>query len=582
MTFISYAQNCEDIMLFRALRDIGQGFYVDVGANSPDEHSVTKAFYDRGWRGINIEPVMEFHQQLLAARPRDVNLPIAVADTTGFIDFYDVPGTGLSTISPKIAEDHRAAGYEVVKRNVLVETLDEVFRKYVSGDVHFLKIDVEGLEDSVLRGISLEEVRPWIIVVEATEVLSEVQNHASWEHLLKDRGYSFVYFDGLNRFYVAREHSDLARFFQSPPNVFDDWMRVGDRRAHDRANVLSDKLREEQDAHGAELRILRAQVEEWKTKAEAFEVTEEARRADEAARRAEEVARRAEDEARRAEDEARRVELEARLDELMRAMEEAATLRTAITEIREEFGEWARLREQTAAADVLAARQAAAADILAAEEAAAARVLAAEQAAAARVLAAEQAAASILAAGQAAERAAAEAATQAAAREAELAAQVAAVAAEATTLRHRVAELEYTAAVTKLNLDAMVASSSWRITAPIRAVKTAVVSRAKAVGAVVAGGQHPGGSLVKRAAHWSARQPMIKRAAVAVLVRSPALERKVRAIVAPPPGVQPVAVAHIPQPRQIESSGPAVVSRNPSPAEAIVETAFQRALARAR
>jgi FkbM family methyltransferase len=583
MTFISYAQNCEDIMLFRALRDIEQGFYVDVGANSPDEHSVTKAFYDRGWRGINIEPVMEFHQQLLAARPRDVNLPIAVADTTGFIDFYDVPGTGLSTISPKIAEDHRAAGYEVVKRNVVVETLDEVFRKYVSGDVHFLKIDVEGLEDSVLRGISLEEVRPWIIVVEATEVLSEVQNHASWEHLLKDRGYSFVYFDGLNRFYVAREHSDLARFFQSPPNVFDDWMRVGDRRAHDRANVLSDKLREEQDAHGAELRILRAQVEEWKTKAEALEVTEEARRADEAARRAEEAAR-------RAEDEARRVELEARLDELMRTMEEAAALRTGIAEMREEFGEWARLREQTAAAealaaeqaaaaDVLAARQAAAADVLAARQAAAADVVAAEEAAAARVLAAEEAAAAGIVA---AERAAAEAATQAAAREAELAAQVAAVAAEATALRHRVAELEYTAAVTKLNLDAMVASSSWRITAPIRAVKTAVVSRAKAVGAVVAGGRQPGGSLVKRAAHWSARQPMIKRAAVAVLVRSPALERKVRAIVAPPPGVQPVAVAHIPQPRQIESSGPAVVSRNPSPAEAIVETAFQRALARAR
>jgi len=75
---------------------------------------------------------------------------------------------------------------------------------------------------------------------------------------------------------------------------------------------------------------------------------------------------------------------------------------------------------------------------------------------------------------------------------------------------------------------------------------------------------------------------MIKRAAVAVLVRSPALERKVRAIVAPAPGVQTAAVAHIPQPRQLESSGPAIVSRNPSQAETIVESAFQRALARAR
>jgi hypothetical protein len=75
---------------------------------------------------------------------------------------------------------------------------------------------------------------------------------------------------------------------------------------------------------------------------------------------------------------------------------------------------------------------------------------------------------------------------------------------------------------------------------------------------------------------------MLKRAAVAVLVRSPALERKVRAIVAPPPGVQPAAVAHIPQPRQIGNTGPAITSRNPTPAEIIAENAFQRALARAR
>jgi FkbM family methyltransferase len=541
MTFISYAQNYEDIMLFRALRDVVDGFYVDVGANSPDEHSVTKAFYERGWHGINIEPVMEFHQQLLTARPRDINLPIAISDTTGFVDFHDVVGTGLSTISPKIAEDHRAAGYEVVKRRVVVETLDEVFRKYVSGDVHFLKIDVEGLEDAVLRGVSLVDVRPWVIVVEATAVLSEVQTHASWENLLTGRGYSFVYFDGLNRFYVAEEHPELVRSFQSPPNVFDDWMRVGDRRAHDKANVLSAKLQEEQEAHKAQLDAykarldaqleahkaqlnackaqldaqveahkaqleadtarqldaykaqldaVRAEVEEWKARAEAAQVSTEEHRA-------------------------HRAELEARLSELMRVMRRSAGLRTVIKSMREEFHDWVGIREQTAE------------------------------------------------------------------REAHLAAQVAAATAEATALRQRIAELEYASAVTKLNLDAMLASSSWRVTAPIRAVKTAVVSSTRAVSAVV-GGQQPGGSLIRRAVHWSARQPMIKRAAVAVLVRSPALERRVRAIVAPPPGVQTAAVAHIPQPRQLENSGPAIVSRNPSPAEAIVETAFQRALARAR
>ena len=47
MTFVSYAQNFEDVMLWRALRHVAHGFYIDVGAGHPDESSVTRAFYAR-------------------------------------------------------------------------------------------------------------------------------------------------------------------------------------------------------------------------------------------------------------------------------------------------------------------------------------------------------------------------------------------------------------------------------------------------------------------------------------------------------------------------------------------------------
>ena len=39
-------------------------------------------------------------------------------------------------------------------------------------------------------------------------------------------GYDFAYFDGLNRFYVAKEHSELSKLVAVPPNVFDDFVRV--------------------------------------------------------------------------------------------------------------------------------------------------------------------------------------------------------------------------------------------------------------------------------------------------------------------------------------------------------------------
>ena len=88
-------------------------------------------------------------------------------------------------------------------------------------EVHFLKIDVEGAEGTVLEGIDLECIRPWIILVESTEPNSPVTAHHNWEELLTSRRYEFVYFDGLNRFYISEEHANLRPAFSVPPSFFD-------------------------------------------------------------------------------------------------------------------------------------------------------------------------------------------------------------------------------------------------------------------------------------------------------------------------------------------------------------------------
>ena len=152
VTFISYGQNLEDVMLWRALRDVEDGFYIDVGAWDPCEDSVTLAFYERGWRGINVEPDPVKHRALLAGRPRDVNLAVALSDAAGEAMFHVVPGTGLSTLDPDIAARHRAAGFDIETRPVAVTTLGAVCEEYVHGPIHLLKVDVEGFELQVLRG----------------------------------------------------------------------------------------------------------------------------------------------------------------------------------------------------------------------------------------------------------------------------------------------------------------------------------------------------------------------------------------------------------------------------------------------
>jgi len=76
--FVMYSQDFEDWILFCALHDVENGFYVDVGANDPWALSVTKAFYERGWHGINIEPLRDKYDELCLDRPRDINLNLGI------------------------------------------------------------------------------------------------------------------------------------------------------------------------------------------------------------------------------------------------------------------------------------------------------------------------------------------------------------------------------------------------------------------------------------------------------------------------------------------------------------------------
>jgi hypothetical protein len=97
---ISYAKNREDILLWRALRDLPNGFYIDVGAEDPTQNSVTRAFYERGWNGINVESVSAHFDKLCNERPQDLTLQVAIGDRVGWSTLYEFPD-GFCRLSAK-------------------------------------------------------------------------------------------------------------------------------------------------------------------------------------------------------------------------------------------------------------------------------------------------------------------------------------------------------------------------------------------------------------------------------------------------------------------------------------------------
>lgn len=226
MTVRTYAQNFEDVLLWRALRHVPEGRYVDVGAGHPELHSVTKLFYDAGWSGINIEPVPELAQALAKQRPRDITLHAAVAAGPGstveltLVNAWDE----LSTTDPARRKELEAEGRDVTSVVVPAVRLTDVVDAAGAGDLHFFKVDVEGGELDVLGTLDLSRIRPWIVVVEVVSADSTSKSRSDIREHLESHDYVFAYFDGLNDFLVAKERSaDLLPSFAVPVNVRDDF-----------------------------------------------------------------------------------------------------------------------------------------------------------------------------------------------------------------------------------------------------------------------------------------------------------------------------------------------------------------------
>lgn len=212
--FISYSQCLEDLILFSFLYEIKRGFYIDIGANDPDKISVTKAFYLRGWNGINIEPLPENYKSLSINRVRDINLPIGIGAEKGNAILYSM-GTGSTT--SKIYSKNQTK-----KINITIDTMKNICEKYIpkGKEIDFCKIDIEGDEKNALLGFDFENYRPKIFCIESTKPGTYIPCFDNWEYILLRNDYSFIYEYQINRFYIDNRVNGLKeKLFYVQENI---------------------------------------------------------------------------------------------------------------------------------------------------------------------------------------------------------------------------------------------------------------------------------------------------------------------------------------------------------------------------
>lgn len=204
----SFSQKGEDVIIENQFGSKLNGFYVDIGAFHPIQHNNTYKFYLKGWTGINIEPHPFQYDKFVKNRPRDNNLNIGISSQKGRMVFHAFSTGALSTFSKTIAVNYQKIGYkESFQKRIEVSTLKEVFDKYITKNIDFMSIDVEGMELQVLKGNDWIKYKPKIICIETSDHNSIINGIISQKKkridcLLTSTGYHELLSNDLNTIYL--------------------------------------------------------------------------------------------------------------------------------------------------------------------------------------------------------------------------------------------------------------------------------------------------------------------------------------------------------------------------------------------
>ena len=227
--FISFSQNYEDVILRRIFNSKNKGNFVDVGSFHPFYNSNTYYFYNKGWRGLNIDMDEGNINKFNSLRSEDINLNIPISDKNETIDTYLIQNSSRSSIIKEVANINLKKDEVIIKTKQEARTLNKVLESNNVNKIDFVSIDVEGAEDKILSGFDIEKYSPKIIIIESVFPQSSEIKSNKTEKILQSSNYFPFYFDGINRFYCfERNLEKYKRFVEIPPNYFDNFIRFKD------------------------------------------------------------------------------------------------------------------------------------------------------------------------------------------------------------------------------------------------------------------------------------------------------------------------------------------------------------------
>lgn len=169
---ISYSQAGEDLIIefLIGAKKIDHFTYLDIGANHPTKFNNTYKFYEKGYRGVCIEPNPVIFSQLNKVRKNDICLNLGIGiEEKRCTDFYIMDNPFLNTFSKEEAENLEKNKHSKIKNIIQVDikTTEHIIGKYFKGiSPVFVNLDVEGLDEEIIRSFPFNKYRPYIFCIE--------------------------------------------------------------------------------------------------------------------------------------------------------------------------------------------------------------------------------------------------------------------------------------------------------------------------------------------------------------------------------------------------------------------------------
>ena len=206
----SYSQSGEDLIISALLERIygdRPKKYLDIGAHHPFLFSNTALLYLEGGQGILVEPDPSLSKTLKIKRPRDKTLQcgIHISDEDQ-ADFFIMSPPTLNTFSELEMQHYVDMGHKLIRKiTVKLRSINSLLEEF--GHIDFMNIDIEGLDEVVLKMINWEKYRPSCICVETINYAKKEDQEKSISiiNFMKSQGYLHYADTFINSIFVDKK-----------------------------------------------------------------------------------------------------------------------------------------------------------------------------------------------------------------------------------------------------------------------------------------------------------------------------------------------------------------------------------------